>query len=137
MSRMCFRSKQPFWYALYDSVSADADTGSNEYGAHPIYKNPVKAYGNISSARGIVQTREFGNDINYDKVIVLGDRDTPIDEHAVLWIDSEPSLDSNGALTVNTSGDYATPWDYIVRRVGRGLPSFGSTVIAASKVNVT
>ena len=70
------------------------------------------------------------------KVIVTGDRDTPIDEYAVLWIDTVPELDENGALKVNADGEIVTPWDYIVRKVGRGLPNYGSTVIAISKVTV-
>ena len=55
----------------------------------------------------------------------------------MLWIDSEPELDENGALKVNADGEIVTPWDYIVRKVGRGLPNFGSTRIAVSKVSVT
>ena len=91
---------------------------------------------NISPAKGSVIARQFGDDDQYDKVIVTGDRDTPIDEYAVLWIDVEPELDENGALKVNADGEIVTPWDYIVRKVGRGLPNFGSTVIGISKVTV-
>jgi hypothetical protein len=137
MGRIGFRNKQAIWYALYDSTVADYDSSSYQTGTHVSYKNPVKIYGNVSPARGAVMMRQFGEDENYDKVIVLGDRNTAIDENTVLWIDSEPELDANGALKLNASGDYATPWEYIVRRVGRGLPNFGSTVIAVSKVNVS
>jgi hypothetical protein len=48
----------------------------------------------------------------------------------------EPELDESGALKVNADGEIVTPWDYIVRKVGRGLPNFGSTVIGISKVTV-
>ena len=78
MSRMVFRNKQPFWYALYDSTVEDYD----EYGnpsTYSTYGEVVKVYGNISAAKGEVDTRQFGDADNYDKVIVLGDRDTPID----------------------------------------------------------
>lgn len=137
MSRMCFRNKQPYWYALYDSTVKTFDEYGNESGASATCGNPVKAYGNISPARGNVLTQQFGVDENYDKVIVTGERDTPIDETTVLWIDTEPELDQSGALKVNADGAYVTPWDYIVRRVGRGLPNFGSTVIAVNKVVVS
>ena len=146
MSRMVFRNQQPFWYALYDHTAEDEYGNEANYGyqdgggtvsPYVVYKNPVKAYGNISAARGTVETRQFGDDLNYDKVIVVGDRDTPIDEYAVLWIDREPEVNLWGELKVNAKGDYLTPWDYIVRRVGRGLPNYGSAVIAVSKVNVT
>lgn len=136
MSRMLFRNKQPFWYALFDHTATRYDEYGNEVDPHAVYGNPVKTYGNISAAKGEVDARQFGDTDDYDKVIVLGDSDTPIDEYAVLWIDREPEVNLWGELTVNANGDYVTPWDYIVRKVGRGLPNFGSAVIAVSKVNV-
>jgi hypothetical protein len=132
---MVYRNKQPFWYSLYNRTVVDTDTHGNRR-TYTTYNTPVKVKGNISAAVGDVMTRQFGDDVNYDKVIVLGDRDTPIDENAVLWIDREPSVNLWGELTVNANGDYVTPWDYIVRKVGRGLPN-GSAVIAVSKVNVS
>ena len=136
MARMCFRNKQVFWYALYDATVEQYDEYGNQTGTSASYGNPVQTSGNISPAKGDVVARQFGDDDQYDKVIVTGDRDTPIDEYAVLWIDSVPELDENGALKVNADGEIVTPWDYIVRKVGRGLPNFGSTVIAVSKVTV-
>lgn len=137
MSRLCFRNMQPFWYALYSDTVPQYDEYYNQVGAHATYGKPVQTSGNISPARGSVVARQFGDDEQYDKVIVVGDRDTPINEYAVLWIDTVPELDQSGALKVNADGETVTPWDYIVRRVGRGLPNFGSTVIAVSKVNVS
>ena len=136
MARMCFRNKQVFWYALYDSTAIGRDEYGNQNSTYPVYGNPVQTSGNISPAKGDVVARQFGDDDQYDKVIVTGDRDTPIDEYAVLWIDTVPELDENGALKVNADGEIVTPWDYIVRKVGRGLPNFGSTEIAVSKVTV-
>jgi hypothetical protein len=136
MARMCFRNKQTFWYALYSDTEEQYDEYGNQIGTSASYGNPVQTSGNISPAKGDVVTRQFGDDDRYDKVIVTGDRDTPIDEYAVLWIDVEPELDANGALKVNADGEIVTPWDYIVRKVGRGLPNYGSTVIAVSKVTV-
>jgi len=136
MARMCFRNKQVFWYALYAGTVEQYDEYGNQNGTSASYGNPVQTSGNISPAKGDVVTRQFGDDDRYDKVIVTGDRDTPIDEYAVLWIDTVPELDENGALKVNADGEIVTPWDYIVRKVGRGLPNYGSTVIAVSKVTV-
>ena len=136
MSRTCFRNKQPFWYALYNATVEQYDEYGNQIGTSATYGNPVQTSGNISPAKGSVAARQFGDDELYDKVIVIGDRDIPVDEYAVLWIDVEPELDANGALKVNANGEIVTPWDYIVRKVGRGLPNFGSTVIAVSKVTV-
>lgn len=137
MARMCFRNKQSIWYALYDGTVEDYDEYGNQNGTHAVYGNPVQTSANVSPAKGNVITRQFGDDDAYDKIIVTGDRDTPIDEYAVLWLDVTPELDLNGALKVNANGEIVTPWDYIVRKVGRGLPNFGSTVIAVSKVTVT
>ena len=137
MSRMCFRNKQSFWYALYDATVEQYDEYGNQIGTSASYGNPVQTSGNISPAKGDVVARQFGDDDQYDRVIVTGDRDTPVDEYAVLWIDTEPELDENGALKVNADGEIVTPWDYIVRKVGRGLPNYGSTVIAVSRVTVT
>lgn len=137
MARMCFRNKQTFWYALYSETVEQYDEYGNQVGTSASYGNPVQVQGNISPAKGSVVARQFGEDDQYDRVIVLGDRDTPIDEHAVLWIDVDPDLDDSGALTVNADGEIVTPWDYIVRRVGRGLPPYGSTTIAVSKVSVS
>jgi hypothetical protein len=136
MARMCFRNKQAFWYALYDATVEQYDEYGNQIGTSASYGNPVEAEGNISPAKGDVVARQFGDDEQYDKVIVVGDRDIPIDEYAVLWIDTVPELDANGALKVNADGEIVTPWDYIVRKVGRGLPNYGSAVIAVSKVTV-
>ena len=137
MARMCFRNMQTFWYALYDATVEQYDEYGNQTGASARYGNPVQASANISPAKGDVVARQFGDDDQYDKVIVTGDRDTPIDEYAVLWIDTVPELNEDGTLKVNADGEIVTPWDYIVRKVGRGLPNFGSTVIAVSKVIVS
>ena len=137
MSRTCFRNKQPFWYALYARAIEDYDDYGNQIGTHAKYGDPVRAEANISPAKGSAIAQQFGYDEQYDKVIVTGDMDTPIDEYTVLWIDTVPELDESGALKVNADGEIVTPWDYIVRKVGRGLPNFGSTVIAVSKVIVS
>ena len=128
---------QPFWYALYGETAPIYDEWGNEIGVGNSYGKPVKTMGNISAAKGDVVTRQFGDEANYDRVIMLGDRDTPIDEYAVLWIDTDPELDEDGALAVDIYGDYLTPWNYVVKSVARGLPGFGSAMIAVKKVYVS
>jgi hypothetical protein len=125
------------WYAPYETTVVTQDEYGNENGVHTIYGNPVKFKANVSPAKGTAVAQMFGLDDQYDRIIAIGERDTPIDEYAVLWIDTKPDLDADGALTVNADGEIVTPWDYIVRRVARGLPGFGSTVIAVSRVNVS
>lgn len=154
--RLNNRNKQPFWYANYVRTCEIYDEYGNQNGTYAVYGEPVKAYGNISPARGSVEVRQFGDDDLYDKVIAVEDAATPIDENTVLWIGVEPEtgpwttekLDvmttENGvpmfffpSLKKNDDGTLKTPWNYIVRRVARGLPVFGEALVAISKVDVS
>jgi hypothetical protein len=87
------------------------------------YSEPVKVFGNISSAQGEMQTRQFGESEIYDKVIVLENPNTPIDEHSILWVDREPI----------PTGTKKVAHDYVVKKIARSL---NSVSIAISKVNV-
>ena len=132
------RNKQPFWYALQTGTATGADEYGNQCSTYATYAKPVKAYGNISPAKGKVVERQYGDDDVYDKTIVLEDRNTPIDEYAVLWIDETPVLNADGTLATDPeTGLVLTPWNYIVRKVGRGLPIFGGCTLAVSKVSVS
>lgn len=135
--RMSNRNKQEFWYALLDNTVEDYDEYGNQIGTSTTYTKPVKVEANISPAKGSVLSREFGDDDSYDRVIALEDRDTPINEYAVLWVDTVPALNADGSLKVNADGEIVTPWDYIVSGNARGLPKFGSAKIPISKVSVT
>ena len=114
------RIRQPFWYALHGGIATETDEYGNEVGAHAEYGTPVKAYGNLSAAQGAVVARQFGDDDQYDRVILVEDRDTPIDENSVLWVDTDPESDED--------------YDYIVRRVARGSALNGTCMIAIEKV---
>ena len=117
---------QTLWYALQNGSTPVTDEYGNQTGEYQIaYANPVECRGNISAARGETVTRQFGDDLKYDRVIVLENANTPSDEYAVLWIESVPQLDESGATQ--------TPWDYVVVRVGRSL---NSVTIAANRVTV-
>ena len=128
------RNKRTFWYALFDKKVSITDEYNNETGeTEVVYGNPVATRGNVSAARGETATRQFGDDEGYDRIIVLDDPNTPIDEYAVLWVDSVPSLTAQGALAKTQSGEIVTPWDYTVKKVAR---SINSVSIAISKVDV-
>ena len=86
----------------------------------------MRVSGNVSAAQGEMQSRQFGESESYDKVIVLDDRNAPIDEHSILWVDTLPHLNEDGSTD--------TPHDYIVRRVAR---SINGVSIAIGKVVVT
>lgn len=128
------RNKVTFFYALYERKEPIVDEYGNTTGEHEvIHGNPLEYSANISAAKGETQTRQFGENEVYDKVIVADNTAPPIDEYSVLWIDTMPQLDENGALATDESGKVITPYDYVVTKVARSL---NSVSIAVSKVKV-
>ena len=124
--RCMTRNKTAFYYASYINETEITDEFGNGTGEYDItYTNPIKALGNVSAAQGAIQNRQFGESESYDKVIVLDDRNTPIDEYAILWVDTPPHLNEDGSTD--------TPHDYIVRKIARSL---NGVSIAISKVDV-
>ena len=93
----------------------------------------MKTLGNVSAAQGEIQSRQFGDSETYDKVIVLDNPSTPIDEYSILWVDTVPELTEDGNLALNEKGEVKTPHDYIVKKVARSL---NGVSIAISKVAV-
>lgn len=128
------RNQSKFYYALFLEKKPVTD----EYGNHTseyevVYDDPVECRGNVSAARGETDTRQFGDDEGYDKVIVMDDPHAPIDEYSVLWIDRMPKLSDTGELEKNEAGEVMTPWDYEVRKVAR---SPNSVQYAIRKVDI-
>ena len=124
--RSMIRNKCVFYYAKHKGKSEIIDEYGNKTGQYKIvYGEPIKMYGNISPAKGEVQSQQFGESESYDKAIVFDDKNVPIDEHSILWVDTLPTLNENGITE--------TPHDYIVKQVARSL---NSVSIAISKVNV-
>ena len=118
------RNKSVFYYATYigrTEIIDDQGFSTGEY--QNTYSNPVLCRGNVSAAKGEVNIQQFGESEIYDKVIVLNETD--ITSSSVLWVDTLPVLDNQGATT--------TPYDYVVKKIARSL---NSVSIAISKVNV-
>ena len=110
------RNKVSFYYATYlgDTEIIDAKglhTGEKAT-SFSLWK-PYKA--NISPAKGESVAQLFGNDIQYDRVIVIGDPKFEIDENTVLAIDIEPNT--------RTKVTDKPIFDYVVTRVARSLNS--------------
>lgn len=132
--RCLARNKRPFWYARYADRVEIVDEQGRRTGQYRVsYSKPVKLMGNISAAKGESNTRQFGDDESYDKVIVISDPNTAIDENSVLWVETEPTLNKQKELMLDEHGNILTPHNYIVRQVARGLDSAS---IAIGKVNV-
>ncbi len=120
------RNKVKFYYSLYESESPIIDEYGNETGEHDvIYGNPIEYLANISAAKGESSIAQFGENVSYDKTIVIDDVTLPIDEHTILWIDTLPTLDEDGATS--------TPHDYEVKKIAKSL---NSVSLAISKVDI-
>jgi hypothetical protein len=124
--RTLHRNKIRVFYANYREKKPLKDEYDNLTGEYSItYENPVAVMANVSAARGESTTRQFGEDVSYDRIIVLDDPGFPITETSILWIDALPEIAEDGSTK--------TPHDYIVKQVA---PSLNSVSIAVSKVNV-
>ena len=124
--RCMVRNKSIFYYASYVGETEIIDEYGNATGEYAIsYTNPIKFNGNVSAAQGEIESRQFGENERYDKVIVLDDRNANIDEHSILWVDTLPIINEDGSTN--------TPHDYVVKKVGRSL---NGVSIAIHKVNV-
>lgn len=129
------RNKVRFFYALYVSREPIMNAQGRPSGQHKvIHGNPIKEYANISAAKGETQTRQFGENESYDKVIVMDNATPPIDEYSILWVDTVPQLNEDGSLAVNEKGKVITPHDYVVKKVAKSL---NNVSIAISKVTVS
>lgn len=129
------RNKTKFFYASYEKKKAIIDEYGNETGEQEIlHNNPVEGYANVSAAQGEMQTRQFGENESYDKVIVIDENSYPIDEYSILWIDTMPKLNEDGSLATNAKGEIITPHDYVVKKIARSM-NFVS--IAISKVTIS
>lgn len=121
------RNKTRIFYANYHNKTPIRDEYGNLTGEYEIiYDNPVAVMANVSAARGESTTRQFGEDVSYDRIIVLDNPAFPIAETSILWIDTIPEITEDGTTK--------TPHDYIVKQVA---PSLNSISIAVSKVNVS
>ena len=125
--RTLARNKVRIFYANYRKKTPIRDEYGNLTGEYEIiYDNPVAVMANVSAARGESTTRQFGEDVSYDRIIVLDNPAFPIAETSILWIDTIPEITEDGTTK--------TPHDYIVKQVA---PSLNSISIAVSKVNVS
>lgn len=98
-----------FYYANVSGNAENTDEDGNRTGTYSItYSEPIKAYGNISADQGATSLNPFGIGENYQRVLQLADKDAPITETSILWIDDL---------------DTSHPHDYEVRGVARSLES--------------
>jgi hypothetical protein len=124
--RALVRNKILIHYANYRDKTPIKDEYGNLTGEYEVsYENPIAVKANVSAARGEATTRQFGDDVSYDRVILIDDPKFPINESSILWIDTPPKIQDDGSTK--------DPHDYIVKQVATSL---NSVSIAVSKVNV-
>ena len=129
------RNKVRFFYSLYEGRKPVTDKWGNVTGEYEtIYGNPIECFANISPAVGETAMRQFGESVNYDKVMVMDNSAPPIDEYSVLWVDTMPQLDEDGSLLLGSDGNAITPHNYEVEKVARSL---NGVSYAIHKVNVS
>lgn len=129
-------NKTPFYYASFAGKQVTVDEYGNETGEYKLFYNtPVSIRGNISAAKGEAQVQYFGENLDYDKVILI-DKKTAIDlqESSILWVDTLPELDAEGQVVTDTDGNVVPAHDYIVKKVAISL---NMKQIAIKKVNVS
>jgi hypothetical protein len=123
------RNRTKFFYALYEGRFPVLGSNGRPNGEYELrYGDPVECYGNISAARGEATTRQFGEDLNYTKVIALAGK-MPFDETAVLWVDNL----IDGKIPVDNEGNNVA-YDALVVRIAESL---NFSTIAIQKVNVS
>lgn len=122
--RCMVRNKVRFFYALYEGKQPIKDEWGNMTGEYEtVYGKPTECYANISPAVGETAARQFGENVDYDKVVVMDNSAPPIDEYSELWVDTMPQLDADGNLLLDADGMEITPHDYDVKKVARSLNS--------------
>lgn len=120
------RNKTKIYYALMDGKTALRDENGYLTGEERIsYGKPIALKASVSAAMGETNSRQFGEQEAYDKVIVTDDPLCPIDEYAVLWVDKMPKLNADKTTD--------TPHDYVVKKAARSLNTV-SYAIAKVKV---
>ena len=114
------RNKKLVYYADYQGTEDVLDNDGYATGeAAPKFSSPFPLKINVSPATGESATRLFGDILDYDKTLVTSDVNLSINEQSVLWVDTS---------------DVSKPYDYIVKKVARGLDSI---LIAIKKVEVS
>lgn len=81
------------WYALYNNKKMMYDDdGRPTLETQPGYEPPVAFSANISSGKSDAEEQPFGSNVMYDRIILTHDMDCPINEHSLVWVNSEPKL---------------------------------------------
>lgn len=108
------RNRKKFYYAKLSNAEPVVNAQGFYTGeTQRTLTNPILAYANLSSSSGTAIFQPFGHELAYDKTIFVANPAFDIDEHSVLWLETMPVIEEDEST--------ATPYDYVVKRVSRGL----------------
>ena len=100
------RNEQPFWYAQYNGKTPILDSDGYETGDYETgYSAPVSFSASISAGRGDAQNEVFGKELDFTRTISTTDMTCSINEHSLIWIETEPVLKPDGTAEPD-SADY-------------------------------
>lgn len=115
------KNQQNLWYSTYaDQITeyytdSDGNIIYDEIDGELIprkrseragYNNPVSFYANISAGKGTAQEEVFGVSLDYTKTISTSDMNLPISETSLIWFETEPTYNADGAVN-EASADYS------------------------------
>ena len=115
------KNQQNLWYSTYaDQITeyyrdSDGNIIYDEIDGEQIprikceragYSNPVTFYANISAGKGTSQEEVFGVSLDYTKTVSTTDMDLPISETSLIWFETEPTYNADGAVN-EASADYS------------------------------
>lgn len=104
--RLLKRNQQELFYAKYICKTPILDNNNLETGDYETsYSAPVSFYANISAGKGSSQGEVFGKEIDFTRIICTTDTTCPINEHSLIWIETEPILKPDGTADPD-SADY-------------------------------
>lgn len=112
------RNQRKLFYAQYNNKIPILDSDGYETGDYETgYSAPVSFYGNISAGKGSSQEEVFGKELEFSRTIYITDMTCPINEHSLIWIETEPVLKPDGTADPD-SADYT-----VATRPARSLNS--------------
>lgn len=132
------RDRRWILVARFEGIEAAIDDEGRYTGQNMPKRSPqAPLLASVSAAKGTAENSQFGQSLDYDRTVIIEDPDYPIDEAAVLWIDScvYGTLLEKGFFDGIESDEYVgEPHDYLVKKVAR---TANYTVLAVKHVEVS
>ena len=85
------RNKRKLYYALYLGKEQITEGGLRTGDYRELYGDPTELKANYSASNGEASEEVFGIGTNYSKTMVVEDKNCPIDEQTIIWIDKSPT----------------------------------------------